>query len=87
MSSYQSRPDLENQAPGGNFLPSYPQNVDVGQINNLVLIYLKQIADLMVELKELTRKSRNLLWQIDEKLSNPRNESEFDVEPHDLEDK
>ncbi len=76
MSSYQSRADdLEKQAPGA--LPNLPGLhgiVQADQYNSLVLIYLKQIADLMVEQKELVRKSRNLLWQIDEKLSSSKDD-------------
>ncbi len=79
MSSYLSpKGDYEKQGPGT--LPIHPGIVDAAQYNNLVLIYLKQIADLMVEQKELVRKSRNLLWQIDEKLSSPKNEPEYDTE-------
>lgn len=86
MTNFQSRSDLESSARGEkvfSYPPNYvPSGKDVmqEQVSNLVLIYLKQIADVLVESKELIRKSRNLLWQIDEKLSNPQNEPEYDTE-------
>ena len=91
MTNYQSRNDLDSSVQG--FHPNFsvsPQSGEAGivsanQTNTLVLLYLKETKELIAEIKELTRKSRNLLWQIDEKLSNPKNEPEYEV--HDLEDK
>ncbi len=83
MTNYQSREnDLDNGVQG--FPPLLPKGVtgefvNTGQVVNLTLVYLKDISEILKEQKELLRKSRNLLWQIDEKLSNPKNEPEYET--------
>ncbi len=81
MSSFISPKDLEKSERGSTQITK-PPDIGLG-----MFFELSRQTQLLEQLLVETKRVKNKLWNIEDVLSQPHNEPEYQTEPHDLEDK